>query len=250
MHRPLVILGILSFFWGAYFIGAEEGEPVHRFSANLTLVSEYIYRGIAQSDHRPALQGGFDYVHASGLYIGSWNSSSSWIADAGLGAHFSLEMDLYGGYRGQIGEFSFDFGGLYYLFPGHYPDSWKAVYERPDTFEIYGSIGYRWISVKYSHALTDIFGNKNSAGSGYIEANASHAVTKALGINGHVGVQTIKDLKIASYWDWKIGLSYDAGFAVLGLAYSGTDADETFYCNPINSNLGKGRLLVSLSKTL
>jgi len=250
MNKVFMFLWLLAGVLDTSTLLADETEPVHRFSANVTVASEYIYRGLAQTNHHPALQGGFDYLHASGLYVGNWNSSSSWIADAGLGAHFSLEMDIYGGYRGQIGDFSFDLGGLYYLFLGYYPDTWKAFYERPDTFEVYGSLGYRWISMKYSHALTDIFGNKNSTGSGYIEANASHGITKAFGVNGHFGYQMIKDLKIASYWDWKIGLSYDSGFAVVGLAYSGTNADETFYFNPINPNLGKGRLLVSLSKTL
>ncbi|MDO8932340.1 MAG: TorF family putative porin, partial [Rhodocyclaceae bacterium] len=43
--------------------------PEHSFTGNVTLASEYLYRGIAQTRGKPALQGGFDYAHASGLYV-------------------------------------------------------------------------------------------------------------------------------------------------------------------------------------
>ncbi|MCT9074274.1 TorF family putative porin, partial [Cupriavidus gilardii] len=49
----------------------------HTLTANLSLASEYRYRGIMQTNRRPAIQGGFDYSHASGFYAGNWNSSIS-----------------------------------------------------------------------------------------------------------------------------------------------------------------------------
>lgn len=61
----------------------------HTFTGNLTLASEYLYRGIAQTRGRPALQGGFDYAHASGLYAGLWGSNISWINDGTPGASAS-----------------------------------------------------------------------------------------------------------------------------------------------------------------
>jgi uncharacterized protein (TIGR02001 family) len=51
----------------------------HTFTANVSLVSDYRYRGISQTNLRPAIQGGFDYSHASGFYVGNWNSSISWL---------------------------------------------------------------------------------------------------------------------------------------------------------------------------
>jgi len=68
------------------------------FSANLSLTNDYRYRGISQSNFRPAIQGGFDYAHSSGFYIGNWNSSISWISDAasaaGNSASAPIEMDF------------------------------------------------------------------------------------------------------------------------------------------------------------
>ena len=51
-------------------------------TANVALVSNYLYRGISQTGGKPALQGGFDYAHASGFYAGVWGSSISWLSDA------------------------------------------------------------------------------------------------------------------------------------------------------------------------
>ena len=51
-------------------------------TANVTVVNDYRYRGMTQSNYKPAIQGGFDYAHESGFYIGNWNSIYfSWISD-------------------------------------------------------------------------------------------------------------------------------------------------------------------------
>ena len=58
--------------------------PASPFSTNVTLTTNYLYRGISQTGGKPAVQGGFDYANANGLYIGAWGSSISWISDSGL----------------------------------------------------------------------------------------------------------------------------------------------------------------------
>ena len=79
------------------------------------LATDYRFRGISQTFKNPALQGGLDYAHASGFYIGNWNSSVSGLTyPNGAG----LEMDLYGGYKKTIGDFGFDVGLLQYYYPG------------------------------------------------------------------------------------------------------------------------------------
>ena len=74
----------------------------HSLSANVTLASEYLYRGIAQTRGKPALQGGVDYAHASGFYLGAWGSTITWIDDQTAGASAPVEIDLYGGFQGAI----------------------------------------------------------------------------------------------------------------------------------------------------
>src|ERR1035437_4409760 len=53
----------------------------HTFTGNVGLVSQYIFRGLTQTNAHPAIQGGADYSHASGFYAGTWLSNISWFTD-------------------------------------------------------------------------------------------------------------------------------------------------------------------------
>ena len=77
-------------------------------SGNIGLFSDYRFRGMTQTDYGPALQGGFDIGHSSGFYIGNWNSN----VEQKLYNGASLEMDFYGGFKGAVGDFSYDLGAI------------------------------------------------------------------------------------------------------------------------------------------
>src|SRR4051812_5648409 len=86
-------------------------------SFNVSVVSDYRFRGISQSRLDPALQGGVDYALPAGFYIGAWASTIHWIKDAGKIANVDtgsapVEIDLYGGYKGEIvkDSLSYDVG--------------------------------------------------------------------------------------------------------------------------------------------
>ena len=106
---------------------AAEAPEVSPITANVTVVNDYRYRGISQSNFKPAIQGGFDYAHESGFYIGNWNSSISWISDSYANSYLGtassvsapIEMDFYGGFKKEfLGEgFASDFGVLQYYYP-------------------------------------------------------------------------------------------------------------------------------------
>jgi uncharacterized protein (TIGR02001 family) len=88
---------------GAAFAQTKAPEPDYTLSYNVGAVTEYRYRGISQSGKKPALQGGVDFAHKSGLYLGAWGSTITWIKDsaaAPASAKGPLEVDLYGGYKG------------------------------------------------------------------------------------------------------------------------------------------------------
>ena len=88
---------------------APEAAPASPLTSNVGLFSSYRFRGIDQTYGKPALQGGFDYAHSSGFYVGNWNSNVS------SGAGFpdgNLEMDFYGGYKTSFGDFGLDVGGI------------------------------------------------------------------------------------------------------------------------------------------
>lgn len=260
MRQTLVALALAAAFAvPAHAETAAAATPEHSFTGNLTLASEYIYRGIGQTNRKPALQGGFDYAHASGLYAGIWGSNISWLSDSNPAVSASLELDVYGGYKNTFagGDWNYDLGVLRYNYPGSYP----AGFVKADTTELYGAIGWKWLSLKYSHVVSNhIFGFTGSngvdktRGSGYLELNATYDLGDGWGVLGHVGHQKIRHNGDASYTDWKLGVSKDVGAGVIGVSYWDTDAKACgdavpVYCNTKNKDLGKGRLLLTFTKS-
>lgn len=221
-------------------------------AGNVTLASEYLYRGIAQTDHAPAVQGGVDLGHASGLYLGVWGSTISWLADA-ADISAPVELDVYGGYKGTAGAFSYDVGGLYYYYPGRYPQGFVS----PDTFEAYAGVGYGFLTFKVSYALTDLFGartpeGRRTRGSYYLDLTASYPLVPGYTLVGHIGRQQVQGYADASYTDWRIGGTAEAlGFA-FGLFYSATDAKGgagEFYRNAHGTDLGAARVVLTVGKS-
>ena len=118
-------------------------------TANAGLFTDYRFRGISQTNKQPAFQGGFDFAHKSGFYLGNWNSN----VDAGMYNGANLEMDFYGGFKGSFDAFSYDVGALYYYYPG----SGVAGSTKIDNTELYIAGGWGPFSLKYSYAVSDFF---------------------------------------------------------------------------------------------
>ncbi len=224
-------------------------------SANVGVVSEYRFRGISQTDRKPAIQGGFDLSHVSGLYLGNWNSN----VDSALYSGGNIEMDFYGGWKVPLGDFTLDLGALYYWYPGSgntsaYPGSVKV-----DNFELY--LGGSWgpFSLKYSHALTDFFGAADSKNSSYLDAGFAYDIGQGFGVNAHLGWQKLKGgakltqldgSVVDNITDWKLGATYDLEGWVIGLSYVSTNRDFTGgTAAATNRNISGGTGVVSLSRT-
>ena len=149
--------------------GQAVGESPHPLTANVGLYSQYVFRGLAQTNEKPAIQGGADYSHASGFYAGTWLSNVSWFSDTNAGNSNSLEWDLYGGFRKSWDNgFTGDVGYLRYEYPGSYPALPAGTVE-PHTDEAYVAVGWKWATLKYSYAFSDLFGVQDSEGSDYLD---------------------------------------------------------------------------------
>ena len=230
-------------------------EPDYTFTGNAGLFSDYRFRGISQTDRKPAFQGGFDFSHKSGFYLGNWNSNidSSYFSGA------NLEMDFYGGYKGAVGDFSYDVGALYYYYNGsgnqaQYPGSFKI-----DNTELYVSGGWGPFSLKYSHAISDFFGAPDSKNSYYVDGSVSYPLPQVAGLTlvGHVGYQSLKGgakqteiggSVVDTVTDWKLGAVYDLSGWQLGASYIGTNRDLYNSLNP-GRNLSSDTLVVSVGKS-
>ncbi|MFM7026275.1 MAG: TorF family putative porin [Limnohabitans sp.] len=232
---------------------AHAAEPESSLAFNAGVVSDYRYRGISQSRLEPALQGGVDYTDKSGFYVGAWGSTIKWIRDAGVltekpTAKGSVELDLYGGYRGAVGDVAYDVGFLRYEYVGNTLAD-TDFYRNANTNEIYGAVTYGVFTAKYSHALSNLFGNPDSKNSYYVDLSATLDLGDGYSLVPHVGYQKIKGAANVdgSYTDYALTLAKDLGNGLSATAaLVGTDASKTFYTTPNDKFPGRTGAVVGL----
>lgn len=228
---------------------APDPAPPNPLTGSISLVSDYIFRGLSQTDRRLAAQAGLEYAHPSGVYADVWASNVSWLSDASTNdarISNSLELDLYAGYRGKISDnLSFDTGLYEYYYPGDYPRGLT----RPHTTEVYAALTYAIVVVKYSHTLSNLFGFTDSKNSGYLDVSANYEVFPTWAINAHVGRQRVAHQNALSYTDYKVAITknFDRGFSA-ALAYIDTNAAREFYTNPAGRYLGDTTVVLALNK--
>lgn len=244
-------------------VAMADTAPASLFSGNVSLTTNYLYRGISQTAGKPAIQGGFDYANPNGLYVGAWGSNISWISDAAVASGASLELDTYAGYKGGFAtDFSYDVGFLRYNYVGYYaPAATKA-----DTNEIYGMIGWKWFTLKYSDSLGDTFGMPSASGTNYIDLSASYTPDGTdITLGAHYGKQNYKGsaadgYKLAgadpSYSDYKLSVSKPWGAYVWAAAYSSTNATKGGFYTTVpladgsTQDLGKSTVVLSVSHSM
>lgn len=267
MKKSLIALALVGAFASPAFAqtapAAEAAASPHTVTGNVGLFSSYRFRGIDQTFGKPALQGGIDYSHSSGLYVGNWNSN----VNSGAGfPEANLEMDVYGGYKMSFGDFGIDVGGIYYYYPGSDLNG-KGV----KNGELYIGASWKFLSAKYYYAVTDYFNAKgpngeSTDGTGYFDVSGNFDLGGGWGINGHVGYLDFNKVQNANYTDWKLGVTKDLNGWIVGLAYVDSNAkgdcsSGQFYCfsNNITTagvqsgsktiNAGRATGILSVSKS-
>ncbi|AWV05880.1 TorF family putative porin [Marilutibacter maris] len=198
-------------------------------SGSVSLTSDYLFRGITQTDEEPALQAGVEYATDSGFYAGVWGSSISWLSDSDPDISSQLELDGYLGLRGEFADsgVSWDVGAIHYWYPGDYPSGFNSA----DTTEVYAGLGWSVLSAKYSYALTDLFGIPDSDGSHALDLGASWEFVPSWTLDAAVGKQWVENLDGGDYAYWKLGVgkAFDNGIDV-AVAWNDNDLigpDET-----------------------
>ena len=249
MRKSLISLAVLSTFAvSSVAFAAEEAakpaEPSFSVTTNIGFASDYYARGVSQSWHKPAVQGGFDVAHSSGFYAGVWGSNitPNTYPDA------NVELDAYAGYNGSVPGvegLGYTVGAIGYFYPG---GSWKKYNAlgtanqtpeggRWDTYEANAGISYKWLSAKASMTLGDWYGaeqktgwTSGTKGTTYLELNAAIPTPVAgLTLIGHVGRLNVSgklnpgydsdptsgtrypsatlESTSPDYTDWKVGVS-------------------------------------------
>jgi len=222
---------------------AVAAEPENTLTFNIGATTDYRFRGISQSSFKPAVQGGADFSHKSGAYVGVWGSNVNWVKDFAGATDGSLEVDLYGGYKGELAtDLSFDVGIIGYIYPSN------NAATNANTTEIYAALTYGVVTAKYSRSVTNIVANANSSGSQYLELAATFDLGNGFSVTPHIGRQMIPNQTTSGdYTDYSLTLGKDFGNGIsASVSAVGTDAKDDFYKVGSVANLGKSGLFAGL----
>ena len=215
-------------------------NDIGNFSANVGFFNQYSFRGIDQSGEEAAVQGGFDWAHDSGFYIGTWASNVDFNDNDSV-----TEFDFYGGYTKEIQNgINLDLSMIGYTYPGAYASSNYDYYEY--SFGLGKSIG----PVSFSTAINyspEFFAKSGDAT--YWQGDLDYEF-QGIKISGQVGKQWI-DLETTygapDYVDYSIGASYAWQGFDLSVAYVDTDVDAGW--NSTDQSGKEGRTIFGVSKS-
>ena len=199
------LLGLLILLPAPLFAQEADTGSETGLSANVTLVSDYRFRGVSLSDRRPALQGGVEYSHQSGFFGGAWASSLSPSGDA------DVELDLYAGYSGTAAGITYTVTAFKYMYPGASGLSYVELQSKVEK-----EIGPATVEAEIAYTPQQ----DNSVDNLYTAVGASvegpHAVTAFARVGRENGVYRRK-------WDWELGLRREFGPVSVSASYVATN---------------------------
>jgi uncharacterized protein (TIGR02001 family) len=252
----------------------EETKLADMFSATFSFYTNYIFRGVTQTQNDPAFQGSFDWSHPNGLYAGVWASN----VDFGdvVDDDANIEVDVYFGYNGSVDKLSYGIGGIYYVYPdANEPDfDGDGSPNEYNYWEIKGALGYDFGVASITGSIywsPDYFGEIGDT----IYYNAAVAIPltfiqadfldDAPTLDGWVGFQTFLEdwapfLPLnahlyENYVDWSVGLTVPVLGFNLGFRYTDTDIDATDQIVPpfgyvVDPDFADEKFIFSISRSI
>lgn len=194
-------------------------------SMNIGATSNYVWRGISQTDDAAAISGGLDWSGASGLYAGTWASNVDFSKDCSTCGKY--ELDLYGGYTGTVGDFGYDAGLIYY------------TYEQDDDanfLELGLSGSWKMLSAGLNYTVSSEIDDTAAAeqfieGDLYYYGGLKFDLPEDFGLGFTIGHYSFEDDGVAGadfdYTHYQADLSKSAGdFGDVTLSLSDTDKDN------------------------
>lgn len=190
-------------------------------SGNAAIVSEYRFRGVDLSGGDPAIQGGVDVSHSSGVYVGVWGSS----LDEDTVGYGHSELDVFAGWTGEVTPgVTVDVGALAYLYPNAGPGDF-------DYYEGFASVGFGFgpgevsVGLAYAPEQDGLGGDDNL----YLYTDAGVGIPNTpVSLSAHLGYTDgfLTYTNNSKAWDWSVG----AEFAItenlsVGAAYVGSEGD-------------------------
>jgi uncharacterized protein (TIGR02001 family) len=209
-------------------------------TTQLTLATDYLFRGVSQTQTGPAIQGALDIEHATGLYVGGFATNVDFAAPSDA----NIELDGLFGYRREIFGIKFDVGAIYYAYPG--------ANDQPFT------LNYWEIALKASYEIgpATLLGAfyyspdfQLESGTGlYTEGGIDLKLPFEFVISGRLGYQSIdknERFGLPDYWNWNLSVSREVFGFVFAVGYYDTDISKR-ECG--GSNICSARAFASVSR--
>jgi len=193
---------------------SRDGGLPGEFSGELTMTSDYVFRGFSQTDGDPAVEGGFAWDSGARFYVGTWASNVNF----NDGDEASIEIDFYGGYAGEVDNFSYDVGFIYYWYPG------AAGALNYEFWEAYGSVGYDFGPAALSLGIAytpDNFGDTDDGI--YFQSGISVPLTEQFSIDANLNYYDVDPTFGEDYLDWNIGATLSLEWFDADVRYFDTD---------------------------
>jgi uncharacterized protein (TIGR02001 family) len=235
---------LLALLAGAPAAAADLGAGF-AVSGGATLVSDYRFRGISQTDKRFAVQGTFTISHSSGVYATWWGSSiDDYIANGS-----DAENDLILGYKKTFKSTTVDVGVLYYYYPGSHGANTDFAEPYVHVTEAFGPVsvtGTAAYAPKQKALTIDGIHKEDNL---YLAGDVAYAIPKTpLSLTGHYGHSFGPSyLTIGKeYSDWSLGTTVTVKNLTAGLSY--VDTNKSLF-SPSGRNISKGGVVASLGVT-
>ncbi|MDQ3565181.1 MAG: TorF family putative porin [Pseudomonadota bacterium] len=241
MKQISILVAVLAGSTAAF---AQEESP-HVAAGSVALATDYLFRGISQTDNSPSVQGSLEYNYTPwGIYLGAWASNVDNATSDG-----EIEIDWYGGFRGEFSDtgIGWDLGAIYYHYPGD--DERLAQPLEADYVEAKAGLSYKFLGVPFEPATSatvywspDYY--RETGDAVYLDGSLGLSLPYGLGLGFHVGYQDVDDL--GDYIDWRVGLSREVlGFG-LDVSYWNAENEPSF-CGVGSEQCG-GTVLGTISR--
>lgn len=193
---------------------AEEApERAWKVEGSVDVVSDYVFRGISQTNEKPALQVGASLSHSSGFYVGAWASNVDFDTP---GDGINTELDYYIGWNKDLGEhLNLDLMANHYSYPGYnsgYNSDYTEFLGKLTLDEKY------WFNFGYAN---DYVNSGESAT--YYQIGMDQPIGESgWTVSAAVGHYNLQNVAGDSYNDYLVGVSKTLGPVELSLSYIGT----------------------------
>jgi uncharacterized protein (TIGR02001 family) len=253
MKKRLIIMVTLLAVLHAGLVFSQDADTwtdPKNMSGTVWFTTDYVFRGISNTDEAPAIQGSLDYTF-KGFYVGIWGSNTDF-SDAGI------EIDLYAGYTGSLGKLDYDIMGIYY----GYPEADSSVPD-PAYYEAHLGLSYKFeglaltpvVGVGYN--FSPDFSGEDDVGH-YLNAIVDLSLPWGLTLGGELGYQDVEGDKSTGnnrgidgndgfdYYHWRISIAKEIpDWFTLDLSYHAVDDDaEDFF-----GKIADSRTVLTLSRT-